>query len=647
ITLTEWYEIGGGESGYIAVRPDNPNVILAGAQAGTFTRYDHERKQELDIAVWPESNRGHGSEDYKFRTNWTSPAVFSPHDPSVVYYGSHVVHRSTSDGRQWDVISPDLTRGDPETLHASGGLITKDNSGAEVYATIFTIAPSPLDANVVWAGSDDGLVHVTRDGGTTWDDATPATIPDWALMSIIEASPHDAATAYLAATRYKSDDFQPYLYKTSDYGKTWTKITNGIPNDDFTRVVREDPTQKGLLYAGTETGIYVSFDDGGNWQKLGGNLPVVPIHDLIVKGDELLVCTHGRSFWIMDDLTIVRQLAETGTSPKGSHLFQPTDAIRSRKLTGFGNTEVKGKNYLFVSGIVQTYIPIIDQYGNKRRRFLDAGQNPDDGVAIYYWLADKPGSQIELAILDSAGNEVRSFKSKPENGNNDDKTPTIPAIAGLNRFVWDMRVDEATKLEAKGGDQPSTAGPRVVPGEYRLRLTVGGDTHEQPLRIVPDPRHATTAEEFQQQFDLLLQIRDKLSETNDAINRVRRVRDQLDSWVERAKGSKSEATLNDAASALKDTLSAAEEQLIQVKANSPKDTLHYPVMLNSKLARVGNAVASADMAPTQQARDAFADLTTRIDAQIAAINAAIDKDVPAFNKLVAEANLDTIVIGGA
>ena len=646
ITLTEWYEIGGGESGYIAVRPDNPNVILAGAQQGILTRYDHERKQELDIAVWPESTRGYGSEDFKFRTNWTSPMVFSPHDTNVVYYGSHVVHRSTSDGRQWDVISHDLTRADPETMHASGGKITKDNSGAEVYATIFTIAPSLLDANVIWAGSDDGLVHVTRDGGATWDDATPSTIPDWALMSIIEASPHDAGTAYLAATRYKSDDFQPYLYKTSDYGKTWTKITNGIPGDDFTRVIREDPTRKGLLYAGTETGIYVSFDDGSNWQKLGGNLPVVPIHDLLIKNDELLICTHGRAFWIMDDLTIVHQLAESGTATKPSHLFTPKDAIRSKKLTGFGNTEVKGKNYLFASGIVQTYVSKKDQFGNPRRRFLDAGQNPDDGVVIYYWLADKPGGEISLTILDNAGDEVRSFKSKAENGTDtDDKTPTIPAIAGLNRFVWDMRVNEATKLDAKGGDQPATTGPRVVPGEYRLRLTAGGETHEQSLRIVADPRHATTVEEFRAQHDLLLQARDKLTETNDAINRVRRVREQVDGWVARAAGSKNEKKLSDAAKALKQKLAAAEEQLIQVKANSPKDTLHYPVMLNSKLVRVANAVASADMAPTQQARDAVADLSTRIDTQIAAINAAIDSDVPAFNKLVAGAKLDAIVIG--
>ena len=317
---------------------------------------------------------------------------------------------------------------------------------------------------------------------------------------------------------------------------------------------------------------------------------------------------HGRAFWILDDLTIVRQMAESGTAPKASHLFQPKDTIRSRKLTGFGNTEVKGKNYLFVSGIVQTYVSTKDQFGNPRRRFLDAGQNPDDGVVIYYWLADKPGSDVSLTIFDESGNEIRTFKSKTENGEDNgagDKTPKIPAIAGLNRFVWDMRVAEATKLDAKGGDQPATTGPRVVPGEYRMRLTVGSDTHEQALRIVPDPRHETTPDEFQEQFDLLLQVRDKLSETNDAINRVRTIREQVDGWVERAKGSSSESELAKAANALKDKLAAAEEQLIQVKANSPKDTLHYPVMLNSKLVRIATAIASADMAPTQQARDAL------------------------------------------
>jgi photosystem II stability/assembly factor-like uncharacterized protein len=657
IILSDWYEIGGGESGYIAVRPDNPNVVIAGAQQGILTRYDHERKTEQDIAVWPESTRGWGSEDFKFRTNWTSPTVIAPHDPNTLYYGSHVVHRSNDDGRRWEVISDDLTRADPETLHASGGEITKDNSGAEVYATVFTLAVSAVDPNVIWAGSDDGLVHVSRDGGQTWQGATPATIPDWALMSIIEASPHDAATAYLAATRYKLDDFHPYLYKTNDYGQTWQKITSGIPDDDFTRVIREDPTRRGLLYAGTETGIHVSFDDGGNWQRVNSNpaprvagaLPVVPIHDLIVKDDELVICTHGRSFWVLDDLTLIRQLAAEDASSQGMHLFRPKDAIRSKRLTGFGNTEVKGRNYLFVGGIVQTYVVKKDASDQSRRLFLDAGNNPADGVVVYYWLKEKPKEEISLTFLDSRGNEIRTFRSKVEDetakDEEDDKEPSIPAVEGLNRFVWDMRYLDATKLDAKGGDQPGTAGPRVVPGDYQARLAVGNATSIQPFSIVQDPRYATTQDEYQAQLDLLLRIRDKLSETNAAINRIRAMRAQVDGWVERAKGSPAERDIDAAAKPVKDRLAAVEEQLIQVKAKSPKDALNFPVMLNSKLGRVAGAVASADARPTQQAYDAFDDLAARIDRQLAALQQVVDDDVPAFNTAIQSADLDPIVVG--
>ncbi len=654
IAMTDWYEIGGGESGYIAIRPDNPNIIYAGAQAGTLTRYDHERGQELDIAVWPEGNRGAGAEGYKFRPNWTSPTILAPDDPDVLYYGSNVVHRSTSEGRAWDVISPDLTRADPETLHSSGGEITKDNSGAEVYATVFTIAISAIDPKVIWAGSDDGLVHVTRDGGETWEGATPSTIPDWALMSLIDASPHDPATAWLAATRYKLNDFQPYIYVTRDYGKTWKKVTNGIPNDVFTRVVREDPQVPGLLYAGTEVGIYVSFDAGESWQPMGGSspetaklgLPVVPVHDLLVVGDELLVCTHGRSFWVLDDLTLVRQLAGEA-EPGKPHLFRPKDTVRSKRLSGFGNTEVPGRNYLFVGGIVQTYVPVKDHWGQTRRRFLDAGNNPDDGVVFYYALPEEPKEPISLMVLDADGNEVRTFRSKPKNGgeNEDTKEAFVPAVAGLNRFVWDMRHPDAVKLEAKGGDQPATAGPRAIPGEYEARLTVGDTTSSQRFTILKDPRYPASQEDLQAQLDFLMKVRDKLSETNAAINRIRSAREQIDRWVERTKGMEAGDKIASKGQEIKDAIAAVEEQLIQVRANSPKDTLNLPIMLNSKLGRVASAAASADERPTRQALEVLDDLSNRIDAQISRLNEVLEQEIPAFNGLVAAAKLDPVAAG--
>lgn len=638
IALTDWYEIGGGESGYIAVRPDNPDIIFAGAQQGIFTRYDHGRMTEQDIAVWPESTRGWGSEGFKYRTNWTAPTVISPHDPNVLYYASHVVHRSSTEGRSWDVISPDLTRADTETLHASGGPITRDNSGAEVYATIFALAPSPLDPDVIWAGSDDGLVHVTRDGGETWEPATPGTLPDWALISIVEPSPHDAATAYLAATRYKMNDFAPYLYKTTDYGQTWTKITTGIPLDDFTRVIREDPRRPGLLYAGTETGIYVSFDDGGQWSKASGTLPVVPIHDLIIHGDELVVCTHGRSFWILDDLTLIRQIAEMET-PSSPHLFAPKDTVRTKRMAGFGNLEAPGRNYMFVGGIVQTYVVRTDASGQKRKHFIDAGNNPDEGVVFYYWLESVPVDPISLTFLDGEGNEIRTLTSdKP----GDKKDPSIPAVVGLNRFVWDTRYPDAVRLDAKGGDQPSTAGPRAIPGEYRARLHVGGQTSEATFSIIPDPRSDSSLDDLRAQFDLLMRIRDKLSNTNRAINRIRSIRRDAEAWVERARGSRDEMRIRDAVEMLTRELSGVEEALIQVKANSPKDTLNFPVMLNSKLSRVANAVASADARPTQQAYDAFADIAGRIDAQLARLNQVVASSIPPLNDLISGAEVSPV-----
>jgi photosystem II stability/assembly factor-like uncharacterized protein len=644
IAMTEWYEIGGGESGHVAIHPENPNIIFAGAQQGILTRYDHARGQELDIAVWPESTRGWGSEGFKFRTNWTAPTVLSPHDPDVLYYASHVVHRSTAEGRAWEVISPDLTRADPETMHASGGPITKDNSGAEVYATIFALAPSPLDPNVLWAGSDDGLVHVTRDGGGSWVPVNPPTLPDWALISIIEPSPHDAGTAYLAATRYKMNDFAPCLYKTTDYGASWVKITTGIPTDDFTRVIREDPQRKGLLFAGTETGIYVSFDYGEQWQRVGGTLPVVPIHDLIVHGDELVICTHGRSFWVMDDVTLIRQLADV-TPGNAPHLFAPKDTVRTKRLAGFGNQEAPGRNYMFVGGMVHTYVVRTDESGQKRKVFIDAGNNPEDGVVLAYWLPEAPTTPISLVFLDAEGNEIRSLHSTGAEGVHE-KEPTIPAVQGLNRFVWDMRYPDAVRLSAKGGDQTSTAGPRVVPGEYRARLTVGEAASEVAFHILPDPRSDASMEDFVAQRDLLLQIRDKLSDTNTAINRIRAIREQAEGWATRASGTASADALAKAADELKRKLAAIEGELIQVKANSPKDTLNFPVMLNSKLGRVANAVASADVRPTQQARDAFSDIAGRIDAQISKLEALIAEDIPPFNRLVSEAQLPAVPVGG-
>ncbi len=644
ITILDWYEIGGGESGYIAIRPDDPDVVYAGSMQGFLTRYDHGRGQLRNISVWPENFMGNAAADMTYRFNWTSPTVLSVHNPNILMTGANVIFRSDNEGQSWDVISDDLTRGDPETLGPSGGPITKDNTGAEVYGTVFTIAESPVTEGVIWSGSDDGLVYVTRDNAKTWEAVQPEGLPDWALCSLIDASPHDDQTAWLAATRYKLDDFAPYLFRTTDGGKTWTKITNGIPLDDFTRVVREDPKRRNMLYAGTETGIYVSWDAGDSWHRLGGNFPVVPVHDLIIQGDELVVGTHGRSFWILDDLEVLRQM---GDHPTGAHLFAPRDSVRWGQLKGFGHAPVPGRNYAFVGGLIPAYEVEKTPEGGTKATFIDAGNNPPFGVMIHYALAEEPKSPIKLEILDSDGALIREFASKPEPAEDgsepeSDGQPKLPAAVGLNRFVWDLHYADAEKITSKGGDQPGVSGPIAAPGSYQARLTVGDESFTQPFTVVTDPRLATTAEDYTAQTALGLKVRDKHSELNRAVNRIRALREQANGWVTRSKDSSAAEAIETGAKALVEKLDAIEGELLQVKAQSSQDTLNYPVKLNTKLATLGHALETSDTAPTDQMIELYDNLAERIDEQLTALNQVLAEDVPAFNAVIGQAKIPAV-----
>ena len=371
----------------------------------------------------------------------------SPHDPNVLYATGNIVFRTTNEGTSWEPISPDLTRHDVTKLGPSGGPITRDTTGAEHYATIFAFVESPHEPGVFWAGSDDGLIHLSRDGGKTWANVTPAALPEWTVISMIEPSPHDPATAYVAATRYKLDDFQPYLYKTNDYGRTWTKITSGIPDHDFTRVIREDPGRRGLLYAGTETGIYVSFNDGVTWQSLQRNLPVVPVYDLIVKDHDLVVATHGRSFWILDDLTPLHQLTDQ-VRQAPAHLFPPGPTLRMLPPIGASRQTAPGKNYMIASGYPATYYEIPTAQGEKARIFLDAGENPPAGVVVTYYLREQPTTAVTLSFCDAQGQLIKSFTSQPADtppASQTAREPRVPSAAGLNRFVWNMRYPDARR----------------------------------------------------------------------------------------------------------------------------------------------------------------------------------------------------------
>ena len=652
IPWEDCYAVGTSESGYITVHPEDSNVVISGAigsspgGGGNLLRYDHATGQVRIITVWPEVYTGWGAKDMKYRFQWTYPIMFSLHDPNVLYITGNLVFRSLDQGSSWDAISPDLTRNDVTKMEASGGPVTKDTSGAETYGTIFAFAESPHDRNLLWAGSDDGLVHLSTDGGGSWDDITPADLPERALITMIEASPHDPGTAYLAATRYKLDDTSPRLYKTTDYGKTWAEIINGIPEDDYTRVIREDPGRRGLLYAGTETGAYVSLDDGATWRPMQANLPRVPVYDLVVKEDDLLAATHGRSFWVLDDVTQIRQLAY-GIADDSFHLMKPRTALRLP--SAFGARKVSaGKNYQLGLGTAVTFIDTEQPNGGMTRKFLDAGQNPPNGVLVTYYLKEKPDDQVTLSFQDSAGALIKAFSSQTPEGESRDhaREPRVRAEAGMNRFLWNMRYPDATKVPEDKSTEESLSGPLAPPGTYQVILEAGSRSMTETFDIVKDPRVSSTQADFNAQFQLLMKVRDRLSETHDAVNRLRSVKKQVDEWVQRTQHhSPAAASVSDAATALTDKLSAIENELVQADFRGAGDRLDLPARLNRKLAEVTAVVASADFAPPKQAYEVFESVSSRITPHLQRLDEVIDQDVAQFINLINELDIPAIVPG--
>ena len=651
ITERDWWDVGGGESGWIAPSPKDSNIVYAGSYGGLITRYDHRTGQQRNITVWPDNPMGAGAEAMKYRFQWNFPILFSPHETSpagTLYAAGNILFKSTNEGQSWTAISPDLTRNDKLKQGSSGGPITKDNTSVEYYNTIFTVSESPVKAGIIWAGSDDGLVHVTRDGGGKWDNVTPKGIPEWIQINSIEASPNNAGTAYVAATMYKLDDFRPYLYKTNDYGKSWKKITNGIPDTAFTRVIREDPNRRGLLYAGTETGIYVSFNDGESWQSLQHNLPIVPITDLALhKGEkDLVAATQGRSFWVIDDLSVLHQVTDAGanTGAMETRLFKPEDPYRM----GGGGFPLPATATI--------------------------GSNPPGGAVIYYYLKSKPATDVVLEFLDANGKTIRSFTAKapvpqpsPVPGSAPVQTPPeqpqapsgeessffaggtggVPRVTtevGLNRFIWDMRHADAVRFPGMIMWAGNVTGPRIMPGRYQVRLTADGKTHTETFELRKDPRLATTDPDFAKQLDLQLKIRDKLTESHNAIISIREARKQIDDLLKRVQGQPNFKAISDAAKSLNQKMTAVEEALYQTKNQSSQDPLNYPIRLNNKLAALGGVVASADAAPTEQSYAVYEDLTGKINAQLQNLEAVMKSDLPAFNGLVREQNIPAVIV---
>ncbi|HET9995007.1 MAG TPA: hypothetical protein VFQ18_06345 [Candidatus Acidoferrum sp.] len=620
IDRPDWYDVGGGESGYVVPDPRDPMVVYAGSYDGLITRFDKKNAQEQDISSWPLNPMGAGAAELKHRFQWTAPILISPNDPSVVYHGGEAVFKTTDGGMTWAAISGDLTRNDRTKQQSSGGPLTQDNTSVEYYDTVFALAESPVEKGVLWAGTDDGLVHVTRDGGQHWTNVTSKEFGEWSLISIIEASPHAAGTAYVAVDRHKLDDYRPYIFKTTDNGKSWTKITTGLPENSYAHAVHEDPKRKGLLFAGTENGVFVSFDDGGHWQSLRMNLPMTPIHDLTVKNDDLIVATHGRSFWILDGISALRQM-ETSTANEEVHLYQPSTTIRYRG-PGFQ---------------LPATFPV--------------GANPPTGVLIDYYLKTAPKEGITLEILDEKGAVVRKYSSKKasEGAPPDEEEfgisrpgEALPAEVGLNRFVWDMRSEAPARVPGAVSWGGRPAGPLMVPGKYQVKLTAGGKSFTAPAVIQKDPRVAATQSELEKQHEVAMRIRDRVNAGHEAVNQIRNVRGQLDALKKRLGADAAAKPVLEAADALKKKMDAVEEKIIQPKSKSGEDPLNYPIQVADQLMALQGTVESADTAPTAASLAVFDELNGRLETQLTWWREMQAKDLAALNALIQKSNISPI-----
>ncbi|MGB2085640.1 MAG: WD40/YVTN/BNR-like repeat-containing protein [Flavobacteriaceae bacterium] len=599
----DWEATAGGESAHIAIDPKNNDIVYGGSYGGFLTRVNHETNSVRGINVWPDNPMGYGAEGMKYRFQWNFPIIFSQHNPKKLYTFSNQVHVSENEGQSWDIISPDLTRNDPKRLKSSGGPITQDNTGVEYYCTIFAANESPLEEGLLWVGSDDGLIHLTRDGGKNWTNITPKGLPEWMMINSIEPSPFDAGTCYVAGTRYKLGDFTPYLYKTSDYGATWTRINKGIPSEHFTRVLRADPKKEGLLYAGTETGMYISFNDGKSWSAFQQNLPIVPITDLALKDNSLIVATQGRSLWMIDDLTVLHQLKNRTDV---AVLYQPKASYR---LSGSG-----GKSS------------------------LTAGTNLPNGAIIHYFIPsfDKEKDSVSLSFHSKDGEEIKRFSSK------DEKNRLSPEKGG-NTFVWDMRYPGAERLNGMILWSASLTGAKAVPGEYTVKLTYNGKELSQSFDILPNPVGETSTAQMQQQFDFVNGVNQTIDKAHKAIKKIRAVNEKLSAFQTNFKNNEESAALRSTAQSLSTALSEVEKALYQTQNRSNQDPLNFPIRLTNKLGHINNLIMMNDFPPTAQDMVVGEQLTQAIEEQLSLFNKLMEKDVNAFNQAFKALALDYLV----
>ncbi len=591
----DWEETAGGESAHIAVDPADNDIVYGGSYDGFLTRVNHKTGTVRGINVWPDNPMGHGAEGMKYRFQWNFPIIFSRHNPKKLYTFSNHVHVTENEGQSWKLLSDDLTRNDPAKLVSSGGPITQDNTSVEYYCTIFAANESPLKEGLLWVGSDDGLIHVTKDGGQNWDNVTPKNMPEWNMINSIEPSAFDEGTCYVAATRYKLGDFQPYLYKTTDYGQTWAKITNGINNEHFTRVVREDPKRKGLLYAGTETGMYVSFDDGANWSPFQMNLPIVPITDLTIKENNLVVATQGRSLWILDDLTILHQLDDAKKN-SSSILYQPKDSYRTK-----GRASSKPSK--------------------------TAGQNHPNGVISHFYLKNlSEKDSVSLTYTSMAGDTLASYSNASK-----DKDKKLKVKKGGNTHVWDTRGKGAKLLDGMIMWWASLDGAKAVPGQYKVHLNVNGSSSSQTFKIIPDPRAEASVDDMQKQFDFITDINTTIEKAHNSIKNIKKINGKLDAFMKQYKGNEQTKDLVEKAKAMKEKFGAVEKALYQTKNKSRQDPLNFPIRLNNKLGHLNSLVAMDDFPPTEQDIAVKNELSGQIEAQLKTFDNLINTEIEAFN----------------
>ncbi len=644
INWGDCYPPGTAESGYVAPKPGDPNIVYVGAIGSSpgggdaLQRYDHRTKQIQLVSVWPEAYHDGATAEVRFQ--WTYPIVFSPQDSNVLYAAGNKVFRTTDEGHSWQTISPDLTYADPDTLGVSGPL-TMDTAGAEMYATVFSLMVSAHQQGVLMAGSDDGLVHVSMNDGGDWANVTPPDLPKFSQVTMIAESPHTPGTVYLTAARHKTGDYGPYVFKSADLGATWTRIDSELPSHEFCRVIREDPNRKGLLYVGTELGIHVSFDDGAHWQSLQCNLPVSPVYDLVVKDTDLVVATHGRSFWILDDLTPLYQMHDELLGA-ARYLLAPRDAVRSpQHLFAAWGGSTGGKEYHVTIGQNATYYLEEHETGHTTMRILDAGADLERGVRLNYFLDEAAVGEASLTISDSDGNEIQTFSSTIPGDKKDRHGLYITADAGMNSFQWPMTYPDGVQMvDTEFHKRPT--GPLARPGRYTATLTVGDWSMSQSFELLKDPRVSTSDADLAEQFDLLIQIRDKLSEIATGVNTIRSVKRQLDDWSERLAGHESAAAVVAAATALKTDLEAVEVELVQPELTSAGDSLNYREQLFEKLSSLVPVVSSADARPTAQSYAVYTKLSGQVDERLAALGSLIAGDLAELNRQLGELGVGII-----